>query len=58
MLDEPLIHLYEAINQTPGAERQTLVAALKAKEIPTDSTRAPWMVKLSDIRAWVAGHPS
>jgi len=58
MPDEPLIHLYEAINQTPGAERQPLVTALRAKEIPTESTCAPWIMKLSDIRAWVAAHPS
>lgn len=56
--DEPLIHLYEAIAQTPGAKRPPLVAALRAHEIPTESTSAPWMVKLSDIQAWVTAHPS
>lgn len=57
MADEELIYLYQAISQTPGAVRQELVRALRAKEIPTDSTSAPWMVKLSDIQAWVAAHP-
>jgi hypothetical protein len=55
--DEPLIFLHQAISQTPGAKRPELVAALRAKEIPTESTSAPWMVKLSDIQAWVAAHP-
>lgn len=55
---EPEIFLYQALEQIPGAKRHPIVAALRAKEIPTTSTEAPWMVKLSDIQAWVTAHPS
>ena len=60
MPDEDLIFLHQAIHQIPEAQgrRQEIVAALRADEIPCDSTSAPWMVKLSDIQAWVTAHPA
>jgi hypothetical protein len=57
MADE--IFLYKALAEV-GAEarRREIVAALKAKQIPTTSTEPPWMVKLSDIQTWIDAHPS
>ena len=50
------IFLYEAIRQTPRANRPELVKALRKKKIPTTSTEAPWMVELADVQAYVAAN--
>lgn len=52
------IFLYNALQEIGAtARRPQIVAALKAKEIPTTSTEPPWMVELADIQAWVTAHP-
>jgi len=51
------IILHQAVQETPGANRQTLVAAIKAGSLKSSSESPPWMVELADVQAWVAANP-
>ncbi len=55
-MSEP-IPLYKVIAQIPGADRPTIVQAIKAGKIKSESTEAPWMVTLEDVQAYVAANP-
>ena len=51
------INLMQAA-QKVSVPRGVLLKAVEAKQIPTTSKAAPWMVALSDVETWVKANPS